>query len=126
MRGMENQANPWGVGQDKREDWAEGLGVKTFAHIEAEEEGREVDYLFWVNRRLLDAAAGLSPEAFASTSGDTVRVVQVGDFSTEFCGGTHVQSTAQIGEFARLSASLPQPAPSSFMVRSKSSAKLSP
>jgi uncharacterized damage-inducible protein DinB len=32
-----------------------------------------VDYLFWVNRRLLDAAAGLSPEAFASTSGDTVR-----------------------------------------------------
>ncbi|MFZ9885986.1 MAG: heterodisulfide reductase-related iron-sulfur binding cluster [Myxococcota bacterium] len=48
FKGMENQANPWGVGQDKREDWAEGLGVKTFAEVEAEEEGREVDYLFWV------------------------------------------------------------------------------
>lgn len=48
FKGLENQANPWGVGQDKREDWAEGLGVKTFAEIEAEEEGREVEYLFWV------------------------------------------------------------------------------
>lgn len=48
FRGLENQGNPWGVGQDKREDWVEGLGVKTFAQIEAEEEGREVEYMFWV------------------------------------------------------------------------------
>lgn len=48
FRGLENQGNPWGVGADKREDWVENLDVKTFAQIEAEEEGREVEYLFWV------------------------------------------------------------------------------
>lgn len=32
-----------------------------------------VDYLFWVNRRLLDAAGRLPDEVFASASGDTVR-----------------------------------------------------
>ena len=29
--------------------------------------------------------------------GDTVRVVQVGNFSTEFCGGTHTHTSAQVG-----------------------------
>ncbi|MBW3613445.1 MAG: DinB family protein [Chloroflexi bacterium] len=32
-----------------------------------------VEYLFWANRRLLDAAARLPTHAFASTSSDTVR-----------------------------------------------------
>lgn len=32
-----------------------------------------VDYLCWVNHRLLDAAGRLPPGAFAATSGDTVR-----------------------------------------------------
>jgi Fe-S oxidoreductase len=48
FKGMENQSNPWGVGQDKREDWIEDLDVKTMAQVEADEDGREVDYLFWV------------------------------------------------------------------------------
>jgi Fe-S oxidoreductase len=45
---MERQGNPWGVGQDKREDWAQGLDVPTFAGIAAETPERVVDYLFWV------------------------------------------------------------------------------
>ena len=55
-----------------------------------------------VKTTVTDAEHGKAMGALALFDGkyaDQVRVVQMGDFSSEFCGGTHVDNTAQIGIF---------------------------
>jgi Fe-S oxidoreductase len=42
LRNMESSRNPWGVPQDQRADWAQGLGVKII------EDGETPEYLYWV------------------------------------------------------------------------------
>jgi len=42
LKGLERNGNPWGIGYDKRADWADGLDVKTMA------DDQNVDYLLWV------------------------------------------------------------------------------
>ena len=46
LTNIENQSNPWGVGAHKREEWAEGMNIKTMAQWK--ETGETPDVLFWV------------------------------------------------------------------------------
>ncbi len=87
-----------------------------FAHNEplTEEEIREVEAL--VNREIRrnvevsarimkfdDAIRAGALAFFGDKYGDEVRVLQMGDFSTELCGGTHVRRTGDIGFFKIIS-----------------------
>ena len=89
-----------------------------FSHYQAmtAEEIRKVEEI--VNSKIghfIDVTTQVMPakEAFKSGAmalfgekyGDTVRVVSIGDFSKELCGGTHVKNTGQVGAFRILSES---------------------
>jgi len=64
LKGLERNGNPWGIGYDKRADWAEGLGVHTMA------EDPDVDYLFWVG------CAGSFDDRSKKVSTSLVRILQ--------------------------------------------------
>lgn len=81
-----------------------------FTHFEAlsPEQVREIEEA--VNQQILNGldiktletsmeeAKNMGAEAlFGEKYGDVVRVVKVGDYSTELCGGTHVKNSGEIG-----------------------------
>jgi len=87
-----------------------------FPHFEAVSSGQLQEVEHRVNQRIAEdpaittsvmtqeEARRLGATAlFGEKYGELVRVVQVGDFSLEFCGGTHVARTPDIGVFSILS-----------------------
>ena len=77
----------------------EGVPAETLAGIEEEVNGRVLsDDSVHAFETTYDQATALGAMAlFGEKYGDYVRVVEVGDYSKELCGGTHVRHTGQVG-----------------------------
>lgn len=47
-KGMENNSNPWNIGSDQRDAWAQGLDIPRLGDIAAVKEGGPVPLLYWI------------------------------------------------------------------------------
>jgi alanyl-tRNA synthetase len=83
----------------------EGVNSETLHHVEREVNERVIANMTvtTVETSKEDAQKMGAIAFFGDKYGEEVRVVKMGDFSTEFCGGTHVPSTGQIGPLVLVS-----------------------
>ncbi len=86
-----------------RFDFSHGAGVKD-PEVEQVEQlvNEHVQANIVVSPLEMNLQEALSAGAmalFGEKYGDRVRVIRIGDFSTELCGGTHLDTTGQIGLF---------------------------
>ncbi|NOX35427.1 MAG: (Fe-S)-binding protein [Deltaproteobacteria bacterium] len=85
LKGLERNGNPWGIGYDKRADWAKGLDVKTMA------DDPDVEYLLWIG------CAGSFDDRTKKVSVSLVKILQKAGVSFAILG-TQEKCT---GDFAR-------------------------
>jgi Fe-S oxidoreductase len=85
LKGLERNGNPWGIGYDKRADWADGLDVKTMA------DDPDVDYLLWIG------CAGSFDDRTKKVSTSLVKILQKAGISFAILG---VEEKCT-GDFAR-------------------------
>jgi Fe-S oxidoreductase len=85
LKGLERNFNPWGIGYDKRGDWADGLDVKTMA------DNPDVDYLLWVG------CAGSFDDRSKKVSVSLVKILQKAGVSFAILGAEEKCT----GDFAR-------------------------
>jgi len=82
FEGMERQGNPWGLGQDRRDEWAEDLALPTWG-----DDGGPYEYLFFVG------CAGSYDDKQKKVSRSLVKIMREGgvSFATlskqEMCNG---------------------------------------
>jgi alanyl-tRNA synthetase len=104
-----NQAGSW-VGPDRlRFDFTHPSGL-TDADVRSIEDivNRRIldNEAVWATQMSLDEARRAGAMAlFGEKYGDVVRVLSVGSFSKELCGGTHCRSTGEVGAFRIVSES---------------------
>jgi len=78
-----------------------GLGADDLVRIENEvnEHIRHAAGIGWKNLPIADARAAGAMMLFGEKYPEVVRMVSMGEFSKELCGGTHLDNTGQIGLF---------------------------
>ena len=85
FKGLERNGNPWGIGYDKRADWADGLDVKIMA------ENADVEYLLWVG------CAGSFDDRSKKVSTSLVKILQKAGINFAILG----KEEKCTGDFAR-------------------------
>lgn len=99
------------VGPDRlRFDFTHGKGMMQEEISEVERIVNErclenVDVVTYVDIPIAEAKARGAMALFGEKYGNKVRMVEIGDFSRELCGGTHVRTTGEIGLFKIVSES---------------------